>query len=98
MSMSIYTLCVSLNFEIVSDEIDSKKVSREQLATFPNRTRKPQSSGYTEASWIRGKARREDQKKQVRGWLNGVARGGRCEQARQGRGGGGGGVGNRSIR
>ncbi|EFN72794.1 hypothetical protein EAG_03733 [Camponotus floridanus] len=69
-----------------------------KLATFPNRTRKPQSSGYTEASWIRGKARREDQKKQVRGWLNGVARGGRCEQARQGRGGGGGGVGNRSIR
>lgn len=59
------------------------------------------SSGYIEASWIRGKARREDQKKQVRGWLSGVARGGRCEQARQGRGGGGGGgggVGNRSIR
>lgn len=55
------------------------------------------SSGYTEASWIRGKARREDQKNQVRGWLSGVARGGRCEQARQGRSGGGG-VGNRSIR
>jgi len=62
----------------------ARKVSqcRVRLAVFLKRAPSPslplhpdheasEFTRYTGASWIRGKARREDQKKQVRGWLSG---------------------------